>query len=65
MQIAVAEFALRGFVYYTARGLKPHKPKRKRGRQVLSSLALWVSVACVKLDRERYLAEFQSFLFLP
>ena len=29
-------------------------PKRKRGRQVLSSLALQVSVGCVKLDRERY-----------
>ena len=28
-------------------------PKRKRGRQVLSSLALRVSVRCVQLDRER------------
>ena len=35
---------------------KHTNPKRKRGRQVLSSLALRVGVRCVKLDGERYIS---------
>ena len=39
---------------YRSRPKTTLSAKRKRGRQVLSSLALRASVRCVKLDRERY-----------